>query len=98
MTVAVRRQIIVSGFVQGVSFRKQTARVAAHLGVRGWVRNVSNGTVEACLEGDERTVDALTAWCAFGPPKGRVDAVTILTTVPGSVGADFCIREDRRID
>lgn len=48
----IRKNILVKGFVQGVSYRKQAQRVARHLGVNGWVRNISNGSVEACLEGD----------------------------------------------
>lgn len=92
----VSKEILVRGFVQGVSYRKQTARVARHLGVRGWVRNVTNGTVEACLQGEERAVDALIAWCAFGPKKGRVDEVRVKSGNVGSRYADFSIREDRQ--
>ena len=75
--MAIRKNILIKGFVQGGSYRKQTRRVAASLGVTGWVRNRSDGTVEACLEGEETAVDALTAWCAFGPRKGRVDEVLV---------------------
>ena len=90
------KNILVKGFVQGVSYRKQTQRVAKHLGVNGWVRNVTNGTVEACLEGDEHAVDAVIAWCAFGPVKGRVDEVQILNAISGGEYSDFIIREDRK--
>lgn len=91
----IRRSILVKGFVQGGSYRTQTQRVANHLGVRGWVRNVSNGTVEACLEGDEQAVDTLIAWCAFGPRSGRVDEVQILDADFGGGFPDFSIRADR---
>lgn len=91
----IRKNIMVKGFVQGVSYRKQTKRVAKHLGVNGWVRNVTNGTVEACLEGDEHAVDAVIAWCAFGPVKGKVDEVLILNATSGGGFSDFSIREDR---
>lgn len=94
--MSIQKNILVKGFVQGVSYRKQTARVARHLGVRGWVRNLSNGNVEACLEGDEAAVDALIAWCAFGPVKGRVDEVRILQTATGGGYEEFIIREDRQ--
>jgi acylphosphatase len=93
----IRKNILVKGFVQGVSYRKQTVRVATHLGVRGWIRNLSNGNVEACLEGEEAAVDALIAWCAFGPKKGRVDEVRILPSSYGGDYADFSINEDRQI-
>jgi len=85
------------GHVQGVSYRKQTQKVARHLGVKGWVRNVSNGTVEAFLDGDERAVDAVIAWCAFGPPKSQVDEIQFLESGYGGGCTDFTIREDRQI-
>jgi acylphosphatase len=73
----VRKNIRVKGFIQRVSYRRHTKRIAANLGVNGWVRNLTNGDVEACLEGDESAVDALLAWCAFGPKLGRVDEVLV---------------------
>ena len=68
----IRKNLLVKGYVQGVSYRKHTRRVASQLGVTGWVRNRSDGAVEACLEGEENAVDAVMAWCAFGPSMGRV--------------------------
>lgn len=92
----IRKNIVVKGFVQGVSYRKQTQRVARRLGVKGWVRNVSNGNVEACLEGDERAVNAVIAWCAFGPRKGKVEEVQILNSTSAGGYQDFSIWEDRK--
>jgi acylphosphatase len=92
----IRKNILVKGFVQGVSYRKQTQRVARHLGVNGWVRNISNGNVEACLEGDERAVEALIAWCAFGTKRGKVDELQILNAAPGGRYSDFNIWKDRK--
>lgn len=94
--MSIRKTILVKGFVQGVSYRKQTQRVARHLGVNGWVRNVTNGTVEVCLEGEEQAVDAVIAWCAFGPRKGKVDEVQILGATFDNGFSDFNIREDRK--
>jgi acylphosphatase len=71
------QNILIKGLVQGVSYRKQTKIIATNLGVNGWIRNLDNGTVEACLEGEKHAVDALVAWCAFGPKKGKVDEVQI---------------------
>lgn len=95
--MSVRKNVLVKGFVQGVSYRKQTSRVARHLGVRGWVRNLSNGNVEASFEGEEDAVNALIAWCAFGSVKGRVDEVRILDPSGSGGYADFTIREDRQV-
>jgi acylphosphatase len=95
MFMPIRKKITVKGFVQNVSYRKQTQRVAGNLGVKGWVRNVSNGTVEACFEGDDRAVDALIAWCAFGPKRSVVDEVVIKKTKYTGRFDDFSIRDDR---
>ena len=73
----VQKNILVNGYVQGVSYRKHTKRIATNLGVHGWVRNLANGSVEACLEGDETSVDALIDWCAIGPINCKVEEVTV---------------------
>jgi acylphosphatase len=92
----IRKNILVKGFVQGVSYRKQTKRIATCLGVSGWVRNLNNGIVEACLEGEESAVDALISWCAFGPKKGRVDEIEILHKPYRGIFSDFRILDDRK--
>jgi acylphosphatase len=89
----ISKNILVKGFVQGVSYRKQTKRVALNLGVTGWVRNLEDGTVEACVEGEEQAVDALIAWCAFGPKKGKVDEVLITDYQFRTAYSDFRIME-----
>lgn len=88
------KKLLVKGLVQGVSYRRHTQRIANDLGVKGWVRNLDNGAVEACLEGDPKAVDTLIAWCAFGPPKSKVEEV--LTTNGRLMGTHngFSIRQD----
>ena len=66
---------LVTGHVQGVWFRRSMQLEAERLGVCGWVRNRSDGCVEAFLEGSEPAVEALRGWCETGPPGARVDAV-----------------------
>jgi acylphosphatase len=90
----IRKNILVKGFVQGVSYRKQTQRIANNLGVKGWVRNLNNGSVEASLEGEESDVDALISWCAFGPPRGKVEEVQVFKGLYGGGYSDFNIRDD----
>ena len=61
------------GRVQGVRYREATRQQALRLGITGWVRNRSDGTVEAVIAGDEASVMSMLAWCRIGPPMARVD-------------------------
>ncbi|MBC2710956.1 MAG: acylphosphatase [Desulfosarcina sp.] len=72
-----RAHLIVSGRVQGVSFRAETQKAATIFGVYGWVRNRRNGTVEAVVEGAKDDVISLINWCKTGPPPSRVDNVDV---------------------
>jgi acylphosphatase len=58
--------------VQGVGFRANTKRKAVQLGLVGWVRNNSDGSVEAIVEGKEEEVDRLIKWCHRGPTSAHV--------------------------
>ena len=67
--------MVVHGRVQGVFFRGATQDEARRLGVKGWVRNRADGSVEAVLEGPPGPVNALLAFLEHGPPAARVDAL-----------------------
>jgi acylphosphatase len=72
-----RAHIFVTGKVQGVYFRQNTLTIAKEHGACGWVRNLSDGRVEALIEGDEDIVSKVVDWCRRGPPAARVDSVDI---------------------
>ncbi len=72
-----RAHIVVKGMVQGVWYRSSTAERAIMLGLRGWVKNLRNGDVEAVAEGGKDKVEKLIEWCRMGPPDARVSAVNV---------------------
>ena len=77
----VRVRVVVTGRVQGVFYRDSCREEARALGVGGWVRNRSDGAVEAEFEGPRAAVERLVSWCGQGPPRARVDAVGV-TEIP----------------
>ena len=79
-------RVRVTGRVQGVFFRAWTQEKAAALGVRGWVRNAADGSVEAHLEGDKSAVRELIELLNDGPPSAQVSKVEV--QVSDADGAD----------
>ena len=67
-----------SGRVQGVWYRDSCRDQAEVLGVRGWVANRSDGSVEADIDGTPEAVDALIAWMRIGPPRAVVAKVDVV--------------------
>lgn len=70
-------QLVVRGRVQGVYFRAATQREARRLGLTGWVRNRSDGSVEIFAEGEEDSLKELIAWANRGPTAARVERVDV---------------------
>ena len=66
---------VISGRVQGVCYRAWTEKEATERGLSGWVRNCSDGTVEAVFSGTEADVDAMLVACRTGPRLARVEGV-----------------------
>ncbi len=77
MTTKIKAHVIVSGKVQGVFFRAETKRAAERFDVFGWVRNKSDGTVEALFEGDRERVESMVNWCKGGPPHAKVKSLDV---------------------
>jgi acylphosphatase len=69
------KHIVVRGRVQGVGFRAFVEHHALLRGVEGWVRNRSDGTVEAVFAGTAATVEDIIAACKAGPRSSKVDTV-----------------------
>lgn len=69
--------ILVSGHVQGVSFRVNAQKQANRLGLDGWVRNIPNGSVEIHAEGPDACVEEFIEWCRVGPSEAFVKDVKV---------------------
>jgi acylphosphatase len=83
---------MIRGRVQGVGYRAWAAREARTRGLKGWVRNRSDGAVEAVFMGDESTVQEMIAACRKGPRMAMVSAVEV-TPDPGGPWAGFEVRD-----
>jgi acylphosphatase len=86
------RRLRITGRVQGVGFRYAMQDEAARRGVNGWVRNRSDGSVEALLQGEAAAVESLTAWARRGPPGARVMEIHAATDTELISGSGFQLR------
>ena len=74
---ATRAEVRITGFVQGVFFRAEARNRARSLGLAGWVRNASDGSVQAVFEGDSEKVESMVEWSRRGPRGARVEDVAV---------------------
>ena len=87
----VGRHVRVTGRVQGVFFRAWAQQQANELGVTGWIRNATDGGVEAKLSGEEGAVDQLIERLRDGPPSAIVSNVDVEPAAP-EAGGSFDVR------
>ena len=87
--MSVTRRFVVSGRVQGVGYRFHARDAAAREGLRGFVRNLPDGRVEAEAEGDEEALGRFERALRQGRPAGRVDAVAVTDLTPGAAAPLF---------
>lgn len=71
------RRLLITGRVQGVGFRFYFERAARERGVRGWVRNRRDGSVEAVIQGEDAAVAAMIEWAKRGPRNAIVENVAV---------------------
>ena len=89
-----RLHIFVYGDVQGVFFRANTVSTAKGFGLKGWVRNRRDGSVEIVAEGKQEKLIELLEWCKKGgPASARVDKVTHKWEEPTEEFDDFVAKE-----
>jgi len=70
-------RLTITGRVQGVGYRDWMLATGRRLGVTGWVRNRSDGAVEALIVGEEEQVGRMIEACRRGPPAARVDEIDV---------------------
>jgi len=73
-----RYHLTIKGRVQGVFYRAFVKDRADSLGLKGWVRNLPDGNVEAVAEGEEKDLKVLIEECRVGPPLARVESVDVV--------------------
>lgn len=88
---AVRARVLISGRVQGVSFRAYARDRARAAGVEGWVRNLPDGRVEAVFEGTRPAVQRMVTWCYSGPALAQVEKVDVTWEEPTGREGSFAI-------
>lgn len=80
------------GRVQGVYYRASARDYARRLTLKGWVRNCANGNVELVVEGEERQIEQLIAWCHQGPPAAVVTQVEVAWQIATGEFAGFAVK------
>lgn len=87
-------QIIIRGFVQGVGYRKFVRDNARKMGLVGYVRNLSDNSVEVIVSGSKENIDRLILLCKKGPFLSEVKDVQIKETESNEEFSEFLVKHD----
>lgn len=85
-------RVVVSGRVQGVGFRWHVREAARRAGIRGWVRNRADGSVELLAAGAPSAIDRVIDAVRAGPPAARVEQVEITPAAGEVVPETFIVQ------
>lgn len=80
--------VLVSGRVQGVGYRALIEREAKRLSLSGWIRNRSDGGVEAVFTGEDDAIQRMMTICADGPRFAKVENVSVADGAPSLLASD----------
>lgn len=72
-----RIHVLITGKVQGIFFRASTRRKAMDLDIKGWIKNLDNGMVEAVFEGKDEAIKEMVEFCRKGPFGAKVNEIDI---------------------
>ena len=87
-----RTHMIIHGIVQGVFFRTNAKKAAESLGLKGYARNMPDGSVEVVAEGSKENIRELIKFCKKGPRAARVDKVDVYIEEASNEFAGFEVR------
>ena len=88
----VKAHLHIDGRVQGVFYRGFVQELAERLGLKGWVRNLRDGRVEAVFEGDKDVVENAIRQCHVGPPASRVANIEVQRETYTGDEKEFSVR------
>jgi acylphosphatase len=92
MPEIIARHLTITGRVQGVGYRYSLHKQAQALGVLGWCKNLTNGSVEVHVQGPEPAVTEIVGWCYDGPPHAVVSAIEVREETPDNSLQAFEVR------
>jgi acylphosphatase len=92
------QRYIVSGRVQGVFYRASAQEHASRMGLRGWVRNLTDSRVEVLACGEQSELDALEKWLEIGPEYAKVSNIEVIIEKVVDLPGGFQVRPTGSLD